>query len=90
MLDIKQIIETAKTGENAKALRDNPLFATFLTCEKARIFGEFQRSKWWQRKARESLWHQSQAVGALENKLRSLISQGDMAEEELRKRKKNY
>ena len=83
---MQELRDTAAAGEHAKALKDNPLFAGLLVAEKARLFQEFSRSKWWQRRLRQAVWEQIQAVNALENKLHGLLFQGEMAKDELKKR----
>lgn len=82
----QEILDAAKAGEHAKALKENPLFAGLLVGEKARLFQEFSRSKWWQRRLRQAVWEQIQAVNALESKLQSLLFHGEMAKEEIKKR----
>lgn len=84
----EELHDQFNAGEHAKALKENPLFAGLLLQEKARLFQEFSRSKWWQRRLRQAVWEQIQAVNALESKLQSLLFHGEMAKEEIKRRAK--
>lgn len=87
-IPIEQVAEEAKAGDYAKELAKNPLFAGLLVSEKARLFSEFSRSKWFQYRLRHSIWAQLQAVNALDSKINGLLVKGEAAREEIKRRQK--
>jgi len=85
MIDLGQQIEQ---GRKAKELLENPVFAGIFVGEKARIFSEFSRSKWYQHRLRQSLWAQIKAVNELEDRVTRAVNAGLLAEEELKRIRK--
>jgi len=78
----EELTQAMIAGENVRQLRANPVFSQIFTAEKARLFNEFSRSKWYQRLFRKSLWAQCQAVNALESKLAGIEYTAEMARQE--------
>lgn len=88
MRDVTEELTQAQlAGEHVKQLRANPVFAQVFTAEKARLFNEFSRSKWYQRAFRRSLWAQCQAVNALESRLAGIEYHAEMAAQEAKRLK---
>jgi hypothetical protein len=88
MMNLELIGQQMDNGRIAKELQENPIFAGVFTAEKARIFSEFSRSKWYQHRLRQSLWAQIKAVNEIEDKIQRAVNVGLLAEEELKRQQK--
>jgi len=75
-----ELVKQARAGEQ---LASNKLVLDFIMQEKARLFDEFSRSKWWQARLRQSVWARLQAVNNLDQRIKNTIATGEMAKEAL-------
>jgi hypothetical protein len=82
---ISRLKSELEQGKHAEQLRANPIFSAAFTHEKAELYDQFCKSKWYQRKLRESLWNRIQAVIALEAKLKSVEYAAKIAAQEVEK-----
>ncbi len=81
----QQIKIDLESGEHAKALRENVIFAAAFARKKQSLYDQFAKSKWYQRKLRESIWTQLQGIIALEVELQSAEAAAHNAKEEIDK-----
>lgn len=80
MKNTNELVKQARAGEQ---LAGNKLVLEFIMQEKARLFDEFSRSKWWQARLRQSVWTRLQAVNNLDQRIKNAIAAGEMAKETL-------
>lgn len=82
---LNQIKRDLEAGEHARALRENPIFSSAFLAKKASLYDQYAKSKWYQRKLRESIWAQLQGVIAIEAALQSAEAAARNAMEEVEK-----
>lgn len=77
-------IALARAKRAGEIIHDR-LFSEAVTAIKARLFSDFESSKWYERKVRDEVWRKMQALSAIERTLENEMKSGKIAEDLIKK-----